>query len=162
MALSIAIRSAVASDIASLTTLFEVLDEHHRLALPEVFRKPTRAQRERSCLDWIIAGPDRAILVAEGTDEKIAGLVVLIARSIPANVVRDARQFVEIDQLVVGVRARRYGVGRSLIDASKAWARQRGISQLEVSAWSFNVETIEFYRKLGFQRTTERFAMSSA
>jgi GNAT superfamily N-acetyltransferase len=155
------IRLAVQSDIPSLNPLFEALDEQHRIALPEVFRKPSGERREQSWFDWIIPGPDRAILVAEKVDKKIIGLVVLIARSIPANVVRDARRFVEIDNLFVCVGARRSGVGRSLLEASKTWAQEQGISQLEVSAWSFNVEAIEFYRKLGFHLTTERFAMSS-
>lgn len=101
-------------------------------------------------------------MVAEGTDAKVIGLVVLVSRSVPASVVRDARRFVEIRELVVSTTARRLGVGRSLIDASKTWARERGIANLEVSAWSFNVEAIEFYRKIGFQRTIEWFAISLA
>jgi ribosomal protein S18 acetylase RimI-like enzyme len=106
-------------------------------------------------------GPDEAVLVAKGPHAETVGLVVLIARSIAASSVRDARRFVEIDQLVVSSTTRRRGVGRSLIDASKAWGRARGISRLEVSVWSVNVETIEFYRKIGFAPTNERFALSS-
>ena len=161
MTFSFSIRPAVVWDIAIMDPLFEELDEHHRVALPEIFRKPTAARREPAWLDSVIAGPDHAILVAEGVDAKIMGLVVLITRSVPAIAVRDARQFVEITDLVVSSGMRRIGVGRSLIEASKTWTRERGILNLEVSAWSFNVETIEFYRKVGFQRTIERFAMSS-
>jgi ribosomal protein S18 acetylase RimI-like enzyme len=161
MTLSFSIRSAVSSDIAGLNPLFEELDEHHRLALPEIFRAPTGPRREPAWLDSVIVGSDGAILIAEGTDAKIAGLVVLITRSIPASIVRDARQFVEIWELVVSSRARLAGAGRSLIEASRTWARERGIRSLEVSVWSFNVETIEFYRKVGFQRIVERFAMPS-
>jgi len=161
MTLSVSIRRAVPADIAAMNPLFEVLDEHHRVALPDVFRKPTGARREQSWLDWIIVGPDGAILVAEGPDAQIIGLVVLVERLVPAIVVPDARHVVEIRELVVSKPARRRGVGRSLIDAAKTWARERNIRNLEVSAWSFNVETIEFYRKVGFQRTIEWFAMSS-
>lgn len=158
---SVSVRPAVDSDLPSLHALFEALDDLHHTALPQVFRKPDGVRRDLFRPDSIIGGDDRTILVAEGRDKKIVGLVVLIARSIAANVVRDARQFVEIDQLVISVGARRSGVGRSILEASKTWARQRGISQLEVSAWSFNVEAIEFYRKLGFRRTVERFAIST-
>ena len=161
MTLSFSIRPAVVSDIAVLNPLFEDLDEHHRVALPEIFRRPTAARRKPAWLDSVIAGPDHAILVAEGADAKIIGLIVLIARSVSAIAVRDARQFVEITDLVVSSGTRRIGVGRALIEASKTWTRERGIGNLEVSAWSFNVETIEFYRKVGFQRTIERFAMRS-
>jgi GNAT superfamily N-acetyltransferase len=162
MTLSVCIRPAVSADIATLALLFEALDEHHRLALPEVFRKPAGPRREPSWLDWTMAGADRTILVAEAPDQEAVGLIVLIARSVPANVVREARRFVEIDQLVVSAAARRLGVGRSLVNASKRWAREQDIPQLEVSAWSFNVDTVEFYRRLGFQRTIEWFAMASS
>jgi ribosomal protein S18 acetylase RimI-like enzyme len=158
---SVAIRPALPSDIAAILPLFEALDEHHRLALPDVFRKPIDARREQSWLDWLIAGPDQTMLVAEGPHVEIIGFVVLISRSIAANIVRDARRFVEINELVVGSTARRRGVGRSLVEASTAWARVRGIPNLEVSAWSFNVETIAFYRSVGFQPTIEWFAMSA-
>lgn len=161
MSFSIRIRPALPSDISDLIPLFEELDEYHRLALPAVFRRPVGARREQSWLDWLIGGPDQAILIAEGPRADIVGLVVLIARSVAANSVRDARQFVEIDQLVVASAARRRGVGRTLIEASKAWGRARGISNLEVSAWSVNAETIKFYRLIGFSPTIERFAMSS-
>jgi diamine N-acetyltransferase len=161
MSLSVSIRSAVSLDIAAMSPLFEELDEHHRVALPEIFRRPTGERRDSTWLDWVIAGPDQAILVAEGAEAKIMGLIVLIVRSAPATPVRDARQFVEIAELVVSRRVRGIGVGRSLIEASKTWARDRGICNLEASAWSFNVDTTEFYRKVGFQKISERFAMSS-
>jgi ribosomal protein S18 acetylase RimI-like enzyme len=89
------------------------------------------------------------------------GLVVLIARSFPAGVVRDARRLVGIQELVVSIRVRRIEVGRSLIEASKTWTRERGIRNLEVSAWSFKEEAIEFYHKVGFQQTNELFTLSS-
>jgi GNAT superfamily N-acetyltransferase len=158
---SVSIRPAIPSDIASLIPLFEELDEHHRVALPGVFRKPADAGREQSWPDSLIAGPDRTIRVAEAREKNVIGLVVLVTRSIPASIVRDARRFVEIEELVVASRVRRRGVGRSLLDAAKLWARERGIAMLEVSAWSFNLDTIEFYHKIGFRRTTERFAMPS-
>ncbi len=161
MTLPISIRPALPPDVAPLMPLFEELDEHHRLALPAVFRKPDGARREQSWLDRVIAGPDQAILMAEGVQAEIIGLVVLIERFVAANNVRHARQFVEIDQLVVASAARRRGVGRSLIEASKAWGRARGVSNLEDSVWSFNAETIEFYRRIGFAPTIARFAMSS-
>jgi len=161
MGLSVSIRPAVLLDVPAMNPLFEEIDEYHRVALPEIFRRPTGERRESSWLDWVIAGPDQAILVAEEAESQIIGLVVLIVRSAPATAVRDARQFVEIAELVVSSRVRRIGVGRSLIEASKTWARDRDIWNLEVSAWSFNTDTTEFYRKLGFQRISERFAMSS-
>lgn len=51
-------------------------------------------------------------------------------------------------------------VGRRLIAAARDWTRSRGIRDLEVSAWSFNLETIAFYKRVGFEPTLARFAMA--
>lgn len=158
---AITTRPATPADAPALEALFEALDEHHRLALPHIFRKPPAARREQTWLDERIAGPDSAILVAEGVDGRIIGLAVLVIRAVAASVVRDARRFVEIDELVVAADARDLGVGRALIEAARVWARERGIPGLEVSAWSFNLRTIEFYKRIGFTPTVERFAMAA-
>lgn len=158
---SITTRPAKLAEAPTLETLFEALDEHHRLALPHIFRRPPAARREHSWLESRMAGPDSAILIAEGVDGQIIGLAVLVTRAIEASTVRDARRFVEIDELVVAAEARHLGVGSRLIEAAKDWARARDIPDLEVCAWSFNVETIEFYKRVGFQPTVLRFAMAA-
>jgi len=158
---SITIRPAKLAEAPALEPLFEALDEHHRLALPHIFRKPSAARREQSWLEERIAGSDSTILIAEGVDGQIIGLAVLVTRAIAASTVRDARRIVEIDELVVTAEARLLGVGRCLIQEAKNWARERNIPDLEVCAWSFNRETIEFYERAGFQPTVLRFAMAS-
>jgi diamine N-acetyltransferase len=158
---SITTRPAKLAEAPSLETLFEALDEHHRLALPHIFHTPTAARREQSWLEKRVAGPDSAILVAEGVDGQIIGLVVLVTRAIEASTVRDARRIVEIDELVVAAEARHLGVGSRLIQAAKNWAQARDISDLEVCAWSFNLEAIGFYKRVGFQPTVTRFAMTA-
>jgi diamine N-acetyltransferase len=155
------IRRALSTEREALSALFEELDEHHRSARPDIFRNPAGARREPSSLDQLIEGPDSTILVADGREAPL-GLAVLIVRSIPASAVRDARRFVELDQLIVRTGARRLGIGRSLMIASKAWAQSRDAPSLEVSVWSFNVDAVEFYRQAGFQPTVQRLAMPSA
>jgi GNAT superfamily N-acetyltransferase len=158
---SLTIRPARLADAPSLNALFEVLDELHRQARPHVFRKPPAARREQIWLEEMIQGPDSAILLAEGIDRTIIGLAVLAVRSVAAIPVREARQLVEIIELVVTAEARHLGVGRCLIDAAKTWARERDIPALEVSAWSFNREATDFYRRIGFEPTVERFVLET-
>lgn len=159
MNLSFSIRHALLTEHESLCALFEELDEHHRLARPDVFRKPLGPRREASLLDQLIIGPDSVILVAEADKESLLGLAVLMINTVPVSIVCDARRFVYLESLIVRSDARRVGIGQSLIAASKAWAQTQNISSLEVAAWSFNSEAITFYRKVGFLPTIERFAM---
>jgi len=84
-----------------------------------------------------------------------------MTRAVAASAVREARRFVEIDELVVAADARDLGVGRRLIGSAKAWACERNIPGIEVSAWSFNLKTIAFYKRIGFMPTVARFAMTA-
>lgn len=156
------IRPARISDAPALEVLFEALDEQHRHARPHIFRKPPAARRELIWLEETIQGPDSAILLMEATDQRIIALAVLAVRVVAEVPVRPARQYVEIIELVVAAEARHMGAGRRLIDAAEAWARERDIPALEVSAWAFNRDAIEFYKHIGFEPTVERFALPLA
>jgi hypothetical protein len=59
------IRPAVKEDYAGLNVLFEELDEHHRKALPRIFRKPDGPARMQDFLLGVLADPDAAIFIAE-------------------------------------------------------------------------------------------------
>ena len=53
----------------------------------------------------------------------------------------------------VAPEARRSGVGRMLIDAITAWAAARGVRTIKLMVTSVNDGAMEFYRRLGFERT---------
>ena len=55
MTLSVSIRPAVPSDIAAINHLFELLYEHHRVALPDVLRKPTGARRDAKIIGLFVS-----------------------------------------------------------------------------------------------------------
>jgi len=48
---------------------------------------------------------------------------------------------------------RRAGVGSALIAATRAWARNRGVSTLQLMVTSCNDAAIEFYKRMGFSMT---------
>ena len=49
--------------------------------------------------------------------------------------------------LAVSHTARRRGVGRALMQAGEAWARERGFTVLSLDVWSTNERALEFYRR---------------
>lgn len=57
----------------------------------------------------------------------------------------------EITDLAVGRPARRSGVGRALVDAAVAWARERDLRSLWVEPRGEAGGTIDFYLQLGFR-----------
>jgi len=59
---------------------------------------------------------------------------------------------IEIVGLVVGMAARRGGVGKALVDAVEAWTREQGLTIVGVRSNAARVESHPFYERLGFIR----------
>lgn len=52
--------------------------------------------------------------------------------------------------MMVAERWRRQGVGRALMDAALAWARQAGMHKVSLEVWPHNHAARELYRRMGF------------
>ena len=55
-----------------------------------------------------------------------------------------------IGELIVAGHAARRGIGRALITAAEAWARDHGLENLTLHTGIFNTEARAFYASLGF------------
>jgi ribosomal protein S18 acetylase RimI-like enzyme len=55
-----------------------------------------------------------------------------------------------IGELAVAEHASRRGIGRALICAAQAWARERGLANLTLHTGAFNTGARAFYAALGF------------
>jgi GNAT superfamily N-acetyltransferase len=113
---------------------------------------PWRDQQEataagRRWLDGSLAAMeagDGAVFVAADGD-RVTGVISI----------RPARHFTGerdgyIGELVVTERAARRGIGRSLIDAAEAWARDQGLAHLTLHTGTYNASARAFYAALGF------------
>jgi len=58
--------------------------------------------------------------------------------------------------LVVSEAVEGHGVGRALMAAAEAWARERGLGRLSLEVFASNRRAREFYRKLGFEEDSLR------
>lgn len=64
------------------------------------------------------------------------------------------KQYLDLSSLHVSGECRGRGMGRALMNACKAWAKEKGASQLYISAHS-SVESQAFYKALGCREARE-------
>ena len=100
---------------------------------------------ERRFLRAVRRHPDAAVLVAE-----LEG--VLVGRLSLARHQHPASSHVADLGLMVDARFRRRGVGRALLAGAVEWAREHGVTKLELHVFPWNEAAIKLYESFGFER----------
>jgi GNAT superfamily N-acetyltransferase len=86
-------------------------------------------------------------------DKKVIGLIgvhrmVTVHRPAPVG---------RIPVLVVDEAARKFGIGRLLVEAAEQWCRQMGCQLIEVTSNDRRAAAHAFYRHMGYERSSIRF-----
>jgi RimJ/RimL family protein N-acetyltransferase len=98
---------------------------------------------ERRYLRAVRKHPDAAVFVAE--DERgIVGRLSIARDPHPAS-----RHVADLG-LMVDADARRQGVGWALLEQATAWARETGVTKLELHVFPHNEPALRLYEKFGF------------
>jgi RimJ/RimL family protein N-acetyltransferase len=100
---------------------------------------------ERRFIRAVRRHPDAAVFVAE-VDGEVVGRLSLARDAHPASLhVADLG-------LMVDSRHRRRGIGRKLMAAAAEWARENGVTKLELHVFPWNEAAIALYERLGYER----------
>ena len=142
------IRPAIADDFEDLVELDWSSAAHHVSIDPEFYQLPDR-EASAAFLRRRLADPNRQVLVAV-VDGAVVGMVevVLVDDPRPGSIIRPVRTA----DLGISVLDdwRRKGIGRALMAAAEASARQRGASRMVLDMSAANVDALQFYRSLGY------------
>lgn len=106
--------------------------------------------RNRSFFRRFVAPSDDGMLIGAWRDEGLLGYACLFWHFSSTRAV----ETVLMNDLYVDVRARGQGVGRALIEASAAVARERGAHQLEWATRPDNATAQRLYDSTGAERST--------
>lgn len=137
---SLKIRDAKPSDSARLAELIGFLG--HAIDEKQV-RKNLAALKKR--------GETPLVATLDKTPVGLCGVAarVVIGRAAPLG---------RISTLVVADEAQGRGIGRMLVEAAEKWMRKRGCELIEVTSNDKRTAAHAFYRHMGYERTSIRFA----
>jgi L-phenylalanine/L-methionine N-acetyltransferase len=142
--MSIRVRPADPSDADELARLGRDVGSEPEGWLISVDSWRTAAE-ERRYLRAIRRYPHAAVFVAEVDGAVIARLAVARDQHPASSHVADLG-------LMVAKAWRRRGVGRALLEAAVAWAREAGVLKLELHVFPWNEPAIRLYEEFGFER----------
>ena len=157
--MAIKIRDADERDIPSLAELSRFAQDLHVAALPDHFKQP----ESDAASEWMRAKLRRedARTWVACLGHAVVGYVVVAIRERQENALCRARRAHEIEEIVVSPAHRRQGVARALVDRVLEDARLRGIRDVELTSWSFNVDAHRAFEALGFRPMLVRFGRES-
>lgn len=138
---SIRIRAATLDDAAAVAPLLDELGY------------PCTVEEARERLGKLIDVAGIAVFVAEAEDG-LAGVEVVAEISA---LLHQPGRVAQITALVVGSKHRRLGVGKLLIDAAEAWARECGCRRMVVASAERRSDAHAFYEAVGYAHTSRRF-----
>lgn len=137
---SIKVRDAEAGDAEALASLCTQLGY------------PSAAAAMPSRLTRLTAdGNARALVAARGGD--VVGLATVHLR----HALNHAAPLAQLSLLVVNERTRAQGIGRSLVAAVEAWARERGCHRIIVTTALHRSNAHAFYERVGYMHTGRRY-----
>jgi ribosomal protein S18 acetylase RimI-like enzyme len=132
------IDSATSADLAALVALLGELFRLEQDFAPD-------AARQRRALELLLSEPQRAIVLVACAPQVVGMISVQLVTS-----TAEGGHSAWIEDVVVDARYRGRGIGRALVTAALAWARERGATRAQLLVDTGNGGAIEFYAKLGW------------
>ncbi|MGC4771370.1 N-acetyltransferase family protein [Micromonospora sp. DT44] len=145
------VRPASLADVASLVELRLANAEAHVALDAATYRVPPRDAVVRHFAAMVAdeAGRD-GVLVAEGHDGQVAGMVEVLRYSDPPDhQILRPEPSAQVHTVVLP-EARGLGVGSALLAAAERWASDRGVTYLSAGIHHRNVGAVRFYRRHGY------------
>jgi RimJ/RimL family protein N-acetyltransferase len=141
--LSVLVRRAIPADAQRLVDLATAVaaEQEGWLLADSRWRS---AGDERRYIRVLQRHPDGALFVAELEDGDLVGRLSLMRDSHPSS------KHVADLGLMVASGHRRRGIGTRLMTAAEGWAREAGVTKLELHVFPHNAPAIALYEGLGY------------
>ena len=146
MVIKMLVRKATKEDIPALEDLLSQVLEVHAKGRPDLFRSGCR-KYTREELEMLLEDPLRPIFVAE--EGRVLGYAFCAMREVREDNIFHDRRELYIDDLCVDGGCRGMGVGKTLFEFVKSYAKKEGCYHITLNVWECNPGAKAFYEKMG-------------
>ena len=148
------IRFAMEDELERVNELRRMVNDLHAENRPDIF-KPGFDHDIRNAIYEMWKSDDYRIIVAE-RDHTIYGFACIHFIEKNETPYRKPLSFIEVSEFGVDPAFRRKGVATQLMAFVFGFAKENGLSRVELNMWDFNESALAFYETVGF-RTYRRF-----
>ena len=142
------IRVADMNDLAGINKLHEQLHVQHIGYRPDIFAPVEQPLFDTLMIPYIEQENKDIIVFSDGDDvQGYAAVSVCNTEKGRGEILPFV--FVEVNELCVAENAHRRGIGTALLDAVKAYAKEKGAKFVELGVQAENTEAQEFYKANG-------------
>ena len=142
------IRPAESRDLEAVNSLLrQVLAVHHQ-GRPDLFRPEGKKYTDDELIS-IFANPDTPVFVYD-KDGAVLGYVFCDLQH-PSSGALEPIKTLYVDDLCIDEKARGEGIGRSLFNYVKEFARENGCHNITLHVWECNPGAKAFYESLGLK-----------
>lgn len=138
------VRKAAEKDFDEINNLFYELDTHAIDMQPEHFQRGM--PRSFEYLSGLISDDKSDILLAL-IDDLIIGFSIIVEKETPKLDLLIPHGYAYIQDFVISESHRNKGFGAKLMEASKKWAKDRGLTYLRLSVLPENKDARRFYKR---------------
>lgn len=142
------VRRAAERDIPRIAELLLQVGGVHAAGRPDLFKRNARKYTDEE-LTSILRDDKRPVFVAEDERGEVLGYAFTAdATHLHDNILTPVR-ILYVDDICVDENARGRGVGRTLYEFVRAWAKEQGYYALTLNVWSCNPDAMKFYIAMG-------------
>ena len=154
------VRLAGSTDYHAACRVYAEADALHARERPDRFRATEQPARSRRLFDAHLGDADQALFVAE-VDGAVVGLVRVQSferLEVPDVPALTPRRYAMVQELVVAQSHQRRGIATRLMTEAHRWARDRGITEIDLSVYEFNQPALRLYHRLGYSTVSRRLS----
>ena len=153
--LNVTIRPSTIGDYDIISEIFKEGDTLHYDAISNLFELPSKSKRDKAYIENILNDPDAELFIVEIDGQAVGHLHVFIRKQLAVPPIKE-RQLAHIESIVIVKAFQHQGIGRTLLRKAEEWAIQKGMTEIELGVFEFNVRAISIYEKLGYETISRK------